>query len=174
MHPLTAITNQALEEQLTGMAVNRNQDRQLANRTPEIDSLAEILLAIHSAESPTVRRQLVVAGLDLIRQIRELNDVEHGCEQRTAGLAQQITPQLAAARRRWTIKRLAAELRPLLADLANHMVHGDTQKDRLARLATIVAEAPQENLRSVALRHELGVRKFTLLQELLDQTAVRL
>lgn len=171
--PVIALRNAVLEEQITGQAINREQDHHLVNRTPEIDSLGEILLEL-ARNSTGRRRRLALEGLRLVKQVRRLNDAELGCEQRTAGLAEQLSPQLLAARRRWSIKRLAAELRPLLADLANPLVRGDAQQRRMTRLVTIVAEAPAASLRSVALRHELGVRKFTLLQQLLDQTGALL
>jgi hypothetical protein len=136
---LVTIREQVIDEAITGMAANRAQDRQLVNDTPELDSLGEILAAIGQSTREQGTRRLAVIGLGLVRDLRDLNDAEHGCEHRIAGQAGLLTEDMAATRRRWTIKRLAADLRPLLSDLANPLVRGQAQEQRLARLAEIVA-----------------------------------
>jgi hypothetical protein len=156
-----AIRTAVVEQAITGQLVNREQDQRLLNPTPEIDSLAEVLIALHGADDRRVRKALAVTGLGLVKQIRALNNTEHDCHQEVAGTAERL------GRDAWTIKRLATELRPLLGDLANPMIRGRRRDERLERLAEIVSDAPRENLRSASLRNEIGLRKFDLLQQLL-------
>lgn len=169
MTPLLDVRNTVIEHALTGQIVNRQQDHHLANTTEDIDSLAEILIALDAADDPMQRRRLVTQGLRLIKHIRSLNDTEHGCEREIAGSVEQFTPEMAAAKQRWTIKRLAAELRPLLADLANPALGQAKRTDRMARLVKVIDEAPPENIKSVWLRNELGKAKSFLLNELVAE-----
>lgn len=159
------LSNAVIEHALTASLANREQDHHLHNTTPEMDSLAEILITI-GANSEGEIRKLAIDGLRLIARVRTLNDTEHGCATEIISTADQLTAG------RWTIKRLADELRPLLGDLKNPMVRGDKRDQRLARLAEIVTQAPERSLRSVSLRHELGVRKFTDLQGYVDASVM--
>lgn len=164
-----------IEQAITCQIVNRQQDHHLVNTTEDIDSIAEILIAIDAAEDPRDRRRLAAQGLRLIAHIRELNDSEHAGEQDIAGAAEHLTPEMLTARRRWTVKRLADELRPLLGDLANPMIRGSHERAKLAWLAQIVREAPPANLApGSSLEHELGKEKWRILRELLDGAASRL
>lgn len=179
MTPLASIKNEVLEQALEGVAINRAQDRMLVNTTPEIDSLAEILIELHDATDPAERRRLAVHGMRLLAQVRELNDTERECERTIAGHAEAIDLD-AARERRLTIKRLAAELRPILADLGNPMLGEAGYARRVEALLAVVRQAPPEHLRPecVSLRHELdgnarGARKFTLLHETLDRLGAR-
>lgn len=171
MTALRSIRNSVLEQAITGQAVNREQDRRLVNATPEIDSLAEILAAIGTSTTGRTRA-LAAEGLRLVKTIRDLNDSEHACEHAIAGHAERLA-QINARTPAWTIKRLAAELRPVLADLQNPMLGTARREQRFTRLAEIIGQAPAENLRSVWLRHELGVRKFSLLQEAVERVGAR-
>lgn len=140
---------------MDAQAVNAVQAREIFNPTPETDSAlehAEFLLRTAN----DVQRPHAAALVTALRRVYRLNDEERDHERRAAGIADDVNGRVS------NVHELVRLVRPILSDLANVMLerkHGARRAD----LRDIFARADERTLRSVSIRHLLGVRKYTRL-----------
>ena len=151
------------------IAANRAQHRLLFNPTPEVDSLAERLIAL--------RRHGVPSGLisELIQDVKQLitlNEHEHGDERALAGALDALARAEHAAEREGSRAHDAISVRALVRrlrdDLDTIRASGTGTEFALAaaRVREICSQTPADKLTSNTLRHELGGRRHDLLVEM--------
>jgi hypothetical protein len=166
-----AIRRDLLEPALDARAHNVEQVRLLMNPSIEVDSAAEHF-ALAARHCTAAGRRHIIAGLELIRDALASNALEGDLERRIAGAADTLArdahrdehhPQSAQP---WSIKRVAKTLRAPLTDLCNPIIQGAGRDQALADVHDVFQRAPQHAVLNVAVRHELGVRKYTKLVEL--------
>lgn len=162
----------ALHVALDGHAINRAEHRALFNRDPEVNSLAEHILALRDYAVPAHRiRHLLTA----VRQVLELNEAEDRSHTDLAGQLDQLTTSLNDAElnnpvhQALGIKALARALRPALADLRNTQ-DGTTYFQAALTVRDITTRATSDQLHSKSLRHELGAGPHDQLLAFIDAT----
>jgi hypothetical protein len=152
-------------------AFNLRQSRLIVNTTPEVDSLAEVLPALRAAGVDDV---LLATIVEFLRELLALNHAEGQLELQLAGWADELaidlhTSQLAGeASTLVGVRTIAALLRGPLGEL------GDVDDDTFAAAGVVhqvLARCPRAQLLSPSLRHELGKRKFELLERLAGMPA---
>lgn len=163
-----------LEPTLDAQALNATQARLIANPTPEVDSLVEHVTEL-ARTATTEQRQHLHAILTLTRELFQSNQAEGDLERTVAGAADHLTSELrnnelnADRAPAWPARRIARMVRGPLADLLNPVI-ADTGR-ALQELQQALQQIPTTALLTVAVRHELGCRKYTKLTELHAQWA---
>jgi hypothetical protein len=174
------LREQVLAPTLDAIALNARQHRLFFNPTVEADSMVEHLQALARTATPE-QAPHVEALLLLVRDAVVANTAEGGRQRVAAGAADgllseahrcQRQPRAAAP----TVKGTAALLRGPL-DVLGRSADYVTPKARAsaaAEVAAVIDATPVALLVGTSLRHELGVRKFTLLGQLVaEKTGVR-
>lgn len=161
-----------LEPTLDAKALNQHQQRIVANPSPECDSLVEHISAVARTATPEQRDHLYAIAR-LLNDLAHANHAEGECERMVAGAADQLVTDLRddelnhTVKDRLTAKSIARRLRGPLTVLASPTFASAAALVEAIRVVDdVLARASTGLLLSVAVRHELGVAKFTLLSEL--------
>lgn len=165
---LRAATGTALE----GQALNHAQHRALFDPSPECDSLAERIVALHRHDVPATAIRGLLAD---IRAVLDLNAREDGCHRQIAGELDRLTRiasstnQLAEA---LTVRGLVRRLRdPLTILLSPEQATAAQLVNARDIVRETIAISPRDRLASTRFAHELGGRRHRRLLELMGETA---
>ena len=174
MTDVTAATirREFLEPVLDARAHNVLQERLIANKTPEVDSVADllgVLTADTRGEREILRKLYATAGM-----LRGSNRQEGASEQSIAAAADVLATdlrgiELNGVTTALTAKSIARQLREPLRMLALSPVAAGAFVEAGRTIERVVARAPLAQLLSPAVEHELGAEKFQVLRELLAQ-----
>lgn len=145
---------------IEALALNEQQRRALFDPSPEVDSLAEELVALRAFGVP----DHVVRGLvSRVGDVLTLNGLEGACQHDVSGLLDRLCRvQRSGVPAVLTVKGLARTLRADLAILAQ----GDVAREFTAaalRVQDVVRQVPADRLRSTSLRNEIGGARHDLL-----------
>lgn len=154
---------QALGTTLDNVAVNRAQRRELFNPDPDVNSLAEEIVALRAHGVPDTRIRALLAH---IRRVLELNELEGNNTRTVASQLDDLARTLAHAERNQRIvagestKRIAAELRAHLRVLREQekapIKDGVAYFTARTAIDDIVARCPMSRLDSATMRRQLG------------------
>lgn len=156
-----AAASRVVEHSLEAQALNCEQDRLIANDTPELDSIAEhaqqlLRLTAGAGEA----RAHVCEIIRLASRLRSSNSAERDCLRAIPPLVEHRGRGIRAAQR---------ALRDPLADLLNPMVSGPARDLAAEQVRWVLENFPASTLRSDQLCNDIGARKFALLQRLLAE-----
>lgn len=172
--PSSLVRDRILNPVLDARAENLRQARLIANASPEVDSIVEHVREIARNATPGQRGHLG-ALLLLVRDLAQSNAAEGNREAGVAGVVDQLASDL---RRHETstplgmgAQDLARRLRGPLGILANPRAAGGTKYVAAVRaIEDVLAVVPSCHLLdNVTLRHELGVRKYSGLCDLIRE-----
>lgn len=170
MTPAASLRREILEPALDARSHNLAQQRLIANVTADCDCLLDHISALLQTATPDQREHLA-ALLQIIVDLAHSNVVEGGLQRQIAGAADTLArdaqrSEHAPMAPAWGIKRVATALRAPLADLCNPIIQGAARDQALAAVREVFRHAPGRAVVNVAVRHELGVKKYTKLVEL--------
>lgn len=156
---------------LDGLVHNQDQARLIANPTVEVDSLVDHLTVLARTSMPEQRRH-IRAALDIARRLHESNQLEAACERHIAGAADRAADELelitASGVAPMGRRRVARALRDPLANLCNPVIRGARRQAAMDAVVDVCRRSTRANVLSTTVRHELGVKRFSLLTELVD------
>jgi hypothetical protein len=173
------IRERVLNPILDANALNRQQQRLIANSTPEIDSIAEAFIDVAAENDPALRRRKALHGMALLKQLVAANRAEGECERQAAGELDHFARSVRDAElnggappKEWSAKRVARETRDALAVLGQPFTSDEQRHDAMTVVQRVIAECPRHVLLSDRTAYELSTRKFRLLAELASTVAV--
>lgn len=159
MTPASDIRDHALD----AIAHNLNQDRLIANPSTEVDSLVEHLAVLNRTSLPE-QRPHIAAIVTIVKGLLNSNRLELGCTQHIAGTADELQVRGVKPLAK---KAVARELRDPLANLLRSKLIGPTRvQQAMDIVADVCSRSSRANVLSVAVRHEIGVKRYSLLTEL--------
>lgn len=155
---------------LDARALNLQQQRLIHNASPEVDSLVEHVREL--ARTVTVeQREHLAAILDLVRDLAESNTTEGDLQRAVVGAAEEMAHEALDRRVRDAlgVKAIANTLREPLGVIAHPDQHPAAAfMSAVDVVYDVLARVPAEKLTARSVCHELGIRKYTALVELVN------
>ncbi|HEX6020638.1 MAG TPA: hypothetical protein VFZ00_01500 [Solirubrobacter sp.] len=165
------VQGRLLEPAMEATALNRLQQRLCFNPSPEIDSLAELLVVgLRDGAAPWE-----LQAFALVRQLLAANASEGVHERAITGVLDPLARQLHAAELAGArpaglpVKQLAAAVRGPLGVLQAETVAPLAAADAVRAIDQATAGCAREKLAAGSVRNALGPRKHDLLLELFDR-----
>lgn len=161
----------ALGKSLDGQVLNRAEAQRIYNPSPEIDSLAEHVIAIcRDYRVPQDRARTVIA--DVIAVLK-LNEAEGRCHLDVAGQLDSLAHQLHTDGLRTIlgVKQIARRVRPALQTMAEARTTLVPNREYVAAVRAVddlFCEVPADRLFTASVESQLGKQPYALLVELYE------